>query len=60
MKITRIEAFQVQWAPTDKPTQRSAFVRVQTDQGISGLGEASPMQGGRASLGMIAQDTRRA
>jgi L-alanine-DL-glutamate epimerase-like enolase superfamily enzyme len=56
MKISRIDAFQVQWSPADKPAQRSAFVRVHTDQGISGLGEASPMQGGRASLGMIMHD----
>jgi L-alanine-DL-glutamate epimerase-like enolase superfamily enzyme len=56
MKITQIEAFQVQWAPTDKPSQRSAFVRVHTDAGLIGLGEASPMQGGRASLGMIVHD----
>jgi D-galactarolactone cycloisomerase len=56
MKITKIEAFQVQWAPNDKPTQRSAFVRVHTDDGISGLGEASPMQGGLASLGMVKHD----
>jgi L-alanine-DL-glutamate epimerase-like enolase superfamily enzyme len=56
MKITQVEAFQVQWAPTDKPAQRSAFVRVHTDAGLTGLGEASPMQGGRASLGMIAHE----
>jgi L-alanine-DL-glutamate epimerase-like enolase superfamily enzyme len=56
MKITRIEAFQVAWAPSDKSTQRSAFVRVHTDGGLIGLGEASPMQGGRASLGMIVHD----
>ena len=56
MKITRVEAFQVNWAPSDKPSQRSAFVRVHTDSGLSGIGEASPMQGGRASLGMIAHD----
>jgi L-alanine-DL-glutamate epimerase-like enolase superfamily enzyme len=56
MKITQIEAFQIRWSPDDKPTQRSAFVRVHTDAGISGLGEASPMQGGRASLGMIVHD----
>ncbi|MBV8458737.1 MAG: mandelate racemase/muconate lactonizing enzyme family protein [Acetobacteraceae bacterium] len=56
MKISRIDAFQVQWSPTDKPAQRSAFVRVHTDERISGLGEASPMQGGRASLGMIVHD----
>jgi L-alanine-DL-glutamate epimerase-like enolase superfamily enzyme len=56
MKITRIEAFQVQWSQNEKPTQRSAFVRVHTDDGLSGLGEVSPMQGGRASLGMVAHD----
>jgi L-alanine-DL-glutamate epimerase-like enolase superfamily enzyme len=56
MKITQVEAFQVQWAPSDKPAQRSAFVRVHTDAGLTGLGEASPMQGGRASLGMIVHD----
>jgi len=53
MKIDRIEAFQVAWAPGDKPEQRSAFVRVWTDDGLYGIGEASPMQGGQASLGMI-------
>src|SRR6202161_4778513 len=56
MKITGIEAFQVQWAQGDKPSQRSAFVQVHTDTGLVGLGEASPMQGGRASLGMIVHD----
>jgi L-alanine-DL-glutamate epimerase-like enolase superfamily enzyme len=56
MKITKIEAFQVSWSPADKPSQRSAFVRVHTDAGLIGLGEASPMQGGRASLGMIVHD----
>src|SRR5881394_138769 len=56
MKITRVEAFQVSWAPDDKPQQRSAFVRVHGDDGLSGIGEASPMQGGVASLGIIARD----
>jgi hypothetical protein len=56
VKITQVEAFQVQWAPTEKPSQRSAFVRVHTDAGLIGLGEASPMQGGRASLAMIVHD----
>ncbi len=56
MRIARIEPFQVQWALDDKPGQRSAFVRVVTDDGLTGLGEASPMQGGRASLGIIAHD----
>jgi L-alanine-DL-glutamate epimerase-like enolase superfamily enzyme len=56
VKITEIEAFQVSWAPGDKPAQRSAWVRVHTDDGMSGLGEASPMQGGLASLGIVARD----
>lgn len=56
MKITRIEAFQVAWNPNNRPQQRSAFVLVHTDDGITGLGEASPMQGGRASLAMIRDD----
>src|SRR5437763_538719 len=56
MKITEIEVFQVAWAPEDRPAQRSAFVRVHTDDGVSGIGEASPMQGGIVSLGIIAHD----
>jgi L-alanine-DL-glutamate epimerase-like enolase superfamily enzyme len=53
MKIRDIEVFQVSWVPGDKPSQRSAWVRVQCDDGLSGIGEASPMQGGLASLGII-------
>ncbi|MEA2791502.1 MAG: hypothetical protein QOG73_3908 [Acetobacteraceae bacterium] len=56
MKITQVEAFQINWAPADRPNQRSAFVRIHTDTGLIGIGEASPMQGGRASLGMVAHD----
>jgi L-alanine-DL-glutamate epimerase-like enolase superfamily enzyme len=56
MKITKVEAFQASWAPNDKPSQRSAFVRVTCDNGLVGYGEASPMQGGLASLGMIRND----
>ncbi len=56
MKIDRVETFQIQWAPEDKPARRSAFVRVWTDDGKVGLGEASPMQGGLASLGIIVHD----
>jgi L-alanine-DL-glutamate epimerase-like enolase superfamily enzyme len=56
MKIALIETFQVAWAPSDKPSQRSAFVRVHTEEGLIGIGEASPMQGGLASLGMIRHD----
>src|ERR1700746_3626264 len=53
MKITKIEAFQVAWAPEDKPEQRSAFVRVHSDDRLDSIGEASPMQGGLASLGIV-------
>ena len=53
MKISDIEVFQVQWAPEDKPAQRSAWVRVHCDDGSFGIGEASPMQGGLASLGIV-------
>jgi L-alanine-DL-glutamate epimerase-like enolase superfamily enzyme len=56
MKITDIEAFHVSWAAGDKPQQRSAFVRIHGDDGLSGIGEASPMQGGIASLGIVARD----
>ena len=53
MKIRDVEVFLVQWAPEDKPTQRSAWVRVYCDDGCFGIGEASPMQGGLASLGIV-------
>jgi L-alanine-DL-glutamate epimerase-like enolase superfamily enzyme len=56
MKIERIETFQIQWAAGDAAATRSAFVRVHGSDGLAGIGEASPMQGGRASLGMIEQD----
>lgn len=56
MKITKIDAFQISWAPDDTPTQRSAFVMVGTDTGLTGIGEASPMQGGLASLGIVRND----
>jgi L-alanine-DL-glutamate epimerase-like enolase superfamily enzyme len=56
MKITEIDAFQVSWAPDDPPARRSAFVIIRTDDGLTGIGEASPMQGGLASLGIIQHD----
>jgi D-galactarolactone cycloisomerase len=56
MKIRDVEAFQVSWAPGDQPQQRSACVRVHTDDGHNGIGEASPIQGGLASLGIVARD----
>ena len=56
MKIKKIEVFQVRWSPNDKPAQNSAWVRIWADDGRFGIGEASPMQGGLASLGMIKHD----
>jgi L-alanine-DL-glutamate epimerase-like enolase superfamily enzyme len=56
MKIRDIEAFQVGWSPADKPEQRSAWVRIYSDDNSFGIGEASPMQGGLASLGIIARN----
>src|SRR5580700_2665749 len=56
MKIEKIETFQIRWSPDDKPAQGSAFVRVHCEGGISGIGEASPMLGGLASLGIVARD----
>lgn len=54
MKITKVEAFQMNWNASG--SNRSAFVRIVTEDGSFGLGEASPMQGGLASLGIIAND----
>src|SRR5713101_8329405 len=56
MKIRDIEVFQLGWAPGDRPEQRSAWVRIHCDDGSFGIGEASPMQGGLASLGIIARN----
>src|SRR4051794_27383037 len=56
MRIERVEAIRVRWDPADNPTQGSAFVRVWTDDGRFGIGEASPMQGGIASLGVLVND----
>lgn len=54
MRISRVEAFQVRWSPDDRLAQGSAWVRVHCEDGLSGIGEASSMQGGLASLGIIA------
>jgi L-alanine-DL-glutamate epimerase-like enolase superfamily enzyme len=45
VQITRVEAFHVDWGPS-----KSAWVRLWTDSGLYGLGEASPMAFGNASL----------
>jgi L-alanine-DL-glutamate epimerase-like enolase superfamily enzyme len=56
MKIEKTEVFQVRWSPNDRPQQNSAWVRIHCDGGVSGIGEASPMLGGLASLGIVARD----
>jgi L-alanine-DL-glutamate epimerase-like enolase superfamily enzyme len=56
MKINKVEAFQVRWSPDERPAQSSAWVRVDSEDGLAGFGEASPMQGGLASLGIIARN----
>ena len=53
MKIATIDPFQVAWDSDGWRGNRSAFVRITTDEGLFGLGEASPMAGGKASLGII-------
>ena len=45
MHITRVEPFHVNWGKS-----KSAWVRIWTDTGLYGLGEASPMAYGNASL----------
>ncbi len=61
MKITQVEAFQMHWGAAGATGgkafgSRSAFVRIHSEDGHFGLGEASPMQGGLASLAIIAND----
>ena len=55
MKIAKVEAFQLQWSGVGAGGSRAAFVRIETEDGLSGLGEASPMEGGIASLVIIAK-----
>jgi len=50
MKITGIDCFQLAWEAGSAAEQRGAFLRVLADDGSVGIGEASPMQGGLASL----------
>lgn len=54
MKITKVEAFQLAWDENKK--SRAAFVRIETEDGQFGLGEATPMANGLAHLTVIAAD----
>ncbi|UHD46446.1 mandelate racemase/muconate lactonizing enzyme family protein [Aureimonas altamirensis] len=56
MKITKVEAFQVTMGNGDGWMPRSAFVRIETEDGQFGMGEASPMLGGYATLVVVARD----
>lgn len=47
--ISRVEAFHVDWGRYGSP-----WVQIWTEDGLYGLGEASPMQSGNASLEIIA------
>ena len=51
MKIATRRAFHVDWGGG---RSRSAWVRICTDAGVYGLGEASPMVHGNASLEIVA------
>src|SRR5213076_898929 len=61
MKITKVETFLVRWGDVDRLSSEAAFgaatavVAIHAD-GMVGYGEASPMQGGVASLAVIARD----
>ncbi|WEX09109.1 mandelate racemase/muconate lactonizing enzyme family protein [Chelativorans sp. AA-79] len=54
--IKTVETLRVKWRPEDPPGLRSAFVRVITEDGLTGYGEASPMLGGEHSLGIVDRD----
>jgi L-alanine-DL-glutamate epimerase-like enolase superfamily enzyme len=60
MKISKVETFLVRWGDVAFPAEAAfgsatAVVAIHAD-GLVGLGEASPMQGGVASLQVIARD----
>jgi L-alanine-DL-glutamate epimerase-like enolase superfamily enzyme len=55
MKITNVEVFHVLWDQENRDWgSRSPWVRIMTDTGLYGLGEASPMARGNASLEIVA------
>jgi L-alanine-DL-glutamate epimerase-like enolase superfamily enzyme len=56
MKITKVEPIRVTMGDGNSWIPASAFVRIEAEDGSYGLGEASPMLGGRASLDIIARD----
>lgn len=56
MKITKVEPFQVNWGGVGEGFgARGALLRITTEDGSFGLGEASPMEGGQLPLFIIAK-----
>jgi L-alanine-DL-glutamate epimerase-like enolase superfamily enzyme len=55
MKIVKVEPFHVGWEWGDVAAwkRRSAWVRITAEDGTYGIGEASPMEDGNASLELI-------
>lgn len=53
MRIAEVEAFQLAW-DDDTPAKRTSFVKIVTDDGVTGYGECTPMHGGMHVLGIIA------
>ena len=53
MRIAAVDCFQLEWAKGEPPERRSAFLRVLAEDGSEGIGEATPMQGGLASLAIL-------
>src|SRR4051812_37558792 len=62
LQITAVDVFQMEWGELDgglpglNPGGRRGFVRIETDAGVTGLGEVSPMLGGLAALGVVKHD----
>jgi L-alanine-DL-glutamate epimerase-like enolase superfamily enzyme len=56
LKIAKIDICQLAMGDGKGWMPKSAFVRVVTEDGVFGLGEVSPMQGGYSSLVVIARD----
>ncbi|MDX3975433.1 hypothetical protein [Shinella sp.] len=51
--IKSVEAFQVTWVENEPPGRRTAIVRVTTEGGLVGYGEAYPMLDEEHSLAIV-------
>lgn len=56
MKIAKVETFRVRMGDGSAAMPVSAFVRIETEDGQHGLGEASPMRGGFAALDLVTRE----